>query len=67
MLIVLTEIHNNVNGKNYTGIGKIDGGDSVCILGGPRMQVAQPRYGFTAGFRGMTDIPHCSYCYCYYY
>jgi len=31
-------------------------------LSGPSIQVAQPRYGFTAGFPGMTDIP---YCYCY--
>jgi len=27
----------------YTGIGEIDWGDNVCILGGPRIQVAQPR------------------------
>jgi len=47
----------------YIGIGKIDGGNIVCILGGPRIQVAQPRYGSTAGFWEMTDIPYCSYCY----
>jgi len=42
--------------------GKIDGEDSVCILSGPRMQVAQPTYDSTVGFRGMTDIPsvYCS-------
>jgi len=36
----------------YTGIGEIDGGDSVCILSGPRIQVAQPTEGSTAGFPG---------------
>jgi len=51
----------------YTGIGKIDRGDSVCILDGPRIQVAQPRYGFTTGFRGMTDIPYWSYCHFHYH
>jgi len=51
----------------YTGIGKIDEGDSVCILGGLRIQVAQPRYCSTAGFQGMTDIPYCSYCHCYWH
>jgi len=29
----------------YTGIEKIDGGDNICILGRPKIQVAQPRYG----------------------
>ena len=38
--------------KTYTGIGKIDGGDSVCILGGPRIRVTQPTEGSTAGFPG---------------
>ena len=61
----LTELNNNVKKITYTGIGEIDGRDIVCILGGPKIQVAQPRYGSTAGFRGMTDIPHCSHCYCY--
>ena len=51
----------NVKWTTYTGIGKIDRGDSVCILGGPRIQVTQPTYGSTAGFRGMTDIPSVSY------
>ena len=46
----------------YTGIGKINGGDIVWIFDGPRIQVAQPRYSFTAGFRGMTDIPSI-YCF----
>jgi len=45
--------------------GEIDGGDGVCILGGPRIQVVQPRYGSTAEFWGMTGIPFCLYCYCY--
>ena len=26
-------------------------------MGGPRIQVVQPRYGSTAGFRGMSGIP----------
>jgi len=43
-LIVLTELINNVKKKiTYTEIGKIDGGDSVCILGEPKIQVVQPR------------------------
>ena len=29
-------------------------------MGEPKIQVAQPRYGSTVGFRGMTDIPYCS-------
>ena len=37
--------------------GKIDRGDRIGILGGPRIKVAQPKYGSTAGFQGMTDIP----------
>jgi len=45
----------------YTGIGKIDGGDNVYFLDGPKIQVAQPRYGYTARFRGMTDI---TFVYC---
>ena len=49
----------------YTGIGKIDGGDCVCILGGTRIHVKQPRYGSTARFRGMTNISY--YPYCHYY
>ena len=36
----------------YTGIGEIDGGDNVCILGGPRIQVTQPIEGSTEGFLG---------------
>ena len=48
----------------YTGIGEIDG-DNDCILGGPRMQIAQLRYSSIAGFRGMTDIPYCFHYYCY--
>jgi len=40
----------------YTEIEKIDGGDNICIFGEPKIQVAQPRYGSTAGFWGMTDI-----------
>jgi len=51
----------------YTGIEKIDGGDSVCILGGPRIQITQPRYSSTAGFWEMTNIPYCLYCYYYCY
>jgi len=31
---------------------KIDGGDNVCILGGPKIQVAQQTEGSTAGFPG---------------
>jgi len=30
-------------------------------------KVAQPRYGSTAGFWGITDIPYCSYCHCYWH
>jgi len=38
----LTELNNNAKEKTtYTGIEKIDGGDTVYILGGPRIQVAQ--------------------------
>jgi len=48
----LTELNNNINGQTYTGIGKSDGGDSVYILGEPRIQVAQPTEGSTAGFLG---------------
>ena len=33
-------------------IRKIDGEDNVCILGGPRIQVAQPTEGSTAEFPG---------------
>jgi len=40
----------------------IDGGNDVCILSGPSIQVTQPRQGSTAGFPGMTYIP---YFYCY--
>jgi len=32
-------------------------------LGGPRIQVAQPKYGSTAESWRMTDIPYYSYCY----
>ena len=39
---------------------KIDGGDNVCILGGPRIQVATD-LGSTEGFQGMTDIPSVYY------
>jgi len=46
---------------NYTRIGKIDGGDNICILGGLRIQVAQPTYDSTTWFRGMTDIPSVYY------
>ena len=49
---ILIIINNNEKLTTYTGIGEIDGGDSVCILGGPRIQVAQPRYSSTAEFRG---------------
>ena len=38
---------------------KIDGGDSICISGGSRIQVAQPRY--IAGLPGMTNIPTVYY------
>ena len=55
------------NWTTYTGIWEIDGRENVCTLGGPRIQVAQPRYGSTAGFRGMTDIPYCPYCQCYWH
>ena len=51
----------------YTGIRKIDGGDRVYILGGAKIQVVQPRYGSTARFWGMTDIPYCSYCHGYWH
>ena len=34
----------------YIEIEEIDGGDIVCILGGPRIQVAQPTEGSTAEF-----------------
>ena len=40
----------------YIGIGEIDRGDNVCIMGGPRIQVTQPKYGSTARFPGLTDI-----------
>ena len=46
------DLNKNVIKTTYTGIGKINGGDSVCILGGPRIQVAQPRYGSLQGSRG---------------
>ena len=36
--------------------------NSVCILSRPRIQVAQSTYSYTAGFRGMTDIPSV-YCF----
>ena len=49
--------------ETYTGIAKIDGGDSVYILGGPRIQVAQPAEGFTARFPGDDGHPICTvYC-----
>ena len=51
--------------NNLTGIRKIDGGDNIYIFGEPRIQVAQPTYGSTAGFQEMTDIPYHLYCYCY--
>jgi len=35
---------------NYIGIGKIDGGDNICILGESRIQVVKLTYGFTAGW-----------------
>jgi len=38
--------------NNFTGFGEIDGGDSVCILGGPRIQAVQSRYGSTVSFGG---------------
>ena len=41
-MIVITKLNNNVNGQLTLGLGEIDGED-VCILDGPRMQVAQPR------------------------
>jgi len=37
-------------------IEEIDGRDNLYILGGLRIQVAQLKYGFTAGFWGITDI-----------
>jgi len=49
--------------KTYTGIGKIDGGDSVCILGGPRIRVTQPTEGSTAGLPEDDWHPICTvYC-----
>ena len=36
----------------YTGIGEIDREDSVCTLGVPRIQVAQPTEGSTVGLLG---------------
>jgi len=32
-----------------------------------RIQVAQPSYGSTAGFQGITDVLYYSYCYYYCY
>jgi len=64
----MTELNNNVNEQLTLRLRKFDGGDIVCILVGPRIQAAQPTYGFTAGFRGMTDISsvYCLQCYCEY-
>ena len=46
----------------YTRIGETDGGDSVCIFDGPRIQVAQPTDGSIAGFPGDDWHPIC-YCF----
>ena len=40
--------------------GKIDRGDGISILGGPRIQVAWPKEGSTAGFPGADWLPICS-------
>jgi len=45
-LINLIELNNNVKKTTYIGIEKIDRGDSVCILGGPWIQVTQLKWGF---------------------
>ena len=47
----LTELNNNVNGQVTLELEKLME-ESVCILGGPRIQVAQPTEGSTAGFLG---------------
>ena len=62
ILIVLTELNNNIKRQLTLGLGKIDGGDNACILGGPTIQVAQTTFGSTTVFRGMTDISsvYCS-------
>ena len=54
----MIDLNKDLKKKTYTGIEKIDGGDNVCILSGRKIQVVQPKYGSTAGFQGMTDIPH---------
>jgi len=49
----LAELNNNVNGQLTLRLGEIDGGDNVCILGGPKIQqVTQSTEGSTAGFLG---------------
>ena len=52
ILIVLTELNNNINGQLTLRLGKIDGGDSVFILSEPRIQVTQSTEGSTVGFPG---------------
>ena len=39
---------------------KIDRGDDISILGGPKIQVAQPKERSTAGFLGDNWHPICS-------
>jgi len=51
----LINLNKNIN-RTYTGTGKINGEDSICILGGPKIHVVQPSNGSTAGFQGMTDM-----------
>ena len=72
-LLLLSSYHpsklGDMNIRQLTSGWKIDGRDNVCILGECRIQVAQPKYGFTVGFWGMTDISsvYCSTVILYFY
>jgi len=43
LTIIIELSNNNVNGQLTQGLQKIDRGDNVCILGGPKIQAAQLR------------------------
>ena len=56
----LTELNNNINGQLTLRLGKLME-ETTSIFWVPRIQIAQPTYDSTAGFRGMTDIPSVYY------
>ena len=66
VLIVMTELNNNVNGQLILGLGKLME-ETTSVFWVDLIQVAQPTEGSLQGSWGMTDIPsvlllfNCSY------